>query len=241
MKLQNFRHYRSFYVKIALLAVCIVLVAIALLSSYEYWSFSAVQSVALESLSYVERYPVRGIIIFTLLYFCICALPMPLVSVFTMVAGYLFDNIVGLLIVSFMSALGGTLMFLMVRYIFRDWVKGALKGRFSYLEGAVEANSFMAALSLRLIPGMPFSVPAITLGLSQLSLWKFYVSTQLGLLITLFVYVNAGRSLAQVHSVQDVLTPSLIGSMLLLAIVPLVLHFIIRWVKSSREDALFGI
>jgi uncharacterized membrane protein YdjX (TVP38/TMEM64 family) len=181
-------------------------------------SFSSIKSIAMDTLAFVDVYPMQSALVFAVLYFLVCTLPMPFVSVLTMVAGYLFGNVLGLLIVSFMSALGGTVLFLVVRYGLRDWVQRYVVRGPEVLQKATATNSFMLALCVRFIPGLPFSFPALVLGLSQLTLWKFYCSTQLGLLLTLFVYVNAGRSLAQVDSVQDVFSAELIISMLLLAL-----------------------
>ncbi len=181
---------------------------------------SSLQATATEGLAYVERYPWRGLLLFALFYGVICMLPTPFISAFTMLAGYLFGNALGLLVVSFMSALGGTVLFLVVRYTLRNWVHTHWLGRSAWLQQAANADNLMAAFSLRLIVGLPFPVPAIALALSRLSVWKFYISTQLGLLITLAVYVNAGRSLAELDSLEGIISLQLILSLLLLAIVP---------------------
>jgi uncharacterized membrane protein YdjX (TVP38/TMEM64 family) len=131
-----------------------------------------------------------------------------------------------------MSAMGGTVMFLSVRYLLRDWVQQKVMLRYGVFQRASKSSRFSTALSLRLIPGMPFSIPALILGLSQLSAVKFYVSTQLGLFVTLFVYVNAGRSLAEVHVVEDVLSPQFVISLLLLALLPLVFSMIQRKIAA---------
>jgi uncharacterized membrane protein YdjX (TVP38/TMEM64 family) len=199
----------------------------------EYFYLDAAKIIAAEALRYIEINRLQGALIFMAFYFSICALPTPFVSAPTMLAGYLFGNIDGLLIVSFMSALGGTCLFLMARYLCRNWIQKNFTEKFSRLSKVSNANSFSAALSMRLIPGMPFSIPAIALGLSQLSTLKFYCSTQLGLLMILFVYVNAGRSLAEISSVADIFTAQLIISMLLLAIVPLTFAFIARKRKPA--------
>lgn len=214
-----------------MLALVVVAVLMAFFSQL---SFESLKVTAMGVLDYVEANPLRGVLFFAAFYFLISALPTPLISAFTMLAGYFFGNTVGLLITSFMSALGGTVLFLVVRYVFRDWVQTWIGKAPKVVQHAAGADHFGAALSLRFIPGLPFPVPAFVLALSRLSVWKFYVSTQLGLLIPLGVYVNAGRSLSQVESVQDVLSPELILSLLLLAIVPWVLAVIQkRWFTSA--------
>ncbi len=218
--------------KILLFLLLLTATALFIVMFQDQFSLSAAKASAINALSYVEENRLKGALIFMAFYFLVCALPTPFVSVPTMIAGYLFGNIQGLLIVSFMSALGGTCLFLSTRYLLRDWLQNKaqqhLTKKFPTLQQAAETNNFMVALSIRLIPGMPFSIPAIALGVSQLSTWKFYLSTQLGLLAILFVYVNAGRSLAQINSVQDIFSLQLIASMLLVAIVPLAFGFLLR-------------
>lgn len=187
----------------------------------------------MDALDFVNAKPIQGALIFASFYFLLCTVPMPFLSVFTMVAGYLFGNVVGFLIVSFMSALGGTVLFLVVRYCLRDWVCLYVARGPEVFQQASATNNFMVALSVRFIPGLPFSFPALVLGLSQLSAWKFYCSTQLGLLLILFAYVNAGRTLAQVESVQDVFSTELIISMLLLAVVPWVFTRIYNKIRKN--------
>ena len=198
-------------------------------------SLEAAKESASAALNFVENNRLEGILIFMAFYFAICSLPMPFVSVPTMIAGFLFGNIDGLLIVSFMSALGGTCLFLITRYLCSDWIQKKFADKFTSLQKATNTDSFMVALSMRLVPGMPFSFPAILLGLSRISTLKFYASTQLGLLIILFVYVNAGRSLSEINSVQDIFSPQLVLSMLLLAVVPLTFGFI-----SKKKKMLFN-
>lgn len=190
---------------------------------FDAFSFYSIQSTAINTLAFVDVNPLQGALIFAVFYFLVCALPMPFINVFTMVAGYFFGNVLGLLMVSFMSALGGTVLFLVVRYGLRDRVSSYVVCGPNIFQQASATNSFMVALSIRFIPGLPFSFPALALVLSQLSAWKFYCSTELGLLLTLFVYVNAGRSFAQVNSAQDVFSAELMISMLLLALLGLVI------------------
>jgi uncharacterized membrane protein YdjX (TVP38/TMEM64 family) len=215
-------------VKTLIFSALVVFSLIFILSYREYFSLHIVKTTAATELFYVEANRLQGALMFMVFYFMMCALPMPFMSAPTMLAGFLFGNIDGLLIVSFMSAIGGTTLFLITRYLCSEWIRTNFTNKFDSLQQASNSDSFMFALSLRLIPGMPFSIPAIVLGLSELSALKFYCSTQLGLMTILFVYVNAGRSLSQINSVDDIFSTPLIMSLMLLAIVPLAASFIFR-------------
>lgn len=222
-------------IKTLIFSVFVAVTLILLFMYQEHFSLDAAKNNATEALDYIEANRLQGALIFMAFYFAICALPMPFVSAPTILAGFLFGNIDGLLIVSFMSALGGTSLFLMTRYLCRDWIQKNFANKHNSLKQASNTNSFMVALSMRLIPGMPFSIPAIVLGLSKLSMLKFYCSTQLGLLTILFVYVNAGRSLSEINSINDIFSAQLIISMLLLALVPLAFGFIARKRKFAFD------
>lgn len=209
--------------------ILLLLVIMALWFFYQdKLSLYAIQQAAFDMLRYVEKFPFRSLFIFSAFYFLICALPTPFISVPTMLAGYLFGNMYGLLLVSFLSALGNTVLFLGTCYFLQNWVRKNLSQYFPSLNKVIASDSFAAALSLRLIPGMPFSIPAMILGLSQLSVMKFYLSTQLGLLATLFVYVNAGQSLAQLTTIDDIFNIQFLAALLLLALIPLLFAFIFK-------------
>lgn len=175
---------------------------------------------------YLELNWLKGLCIFIGIYFCLNTLPIPFISVPTVIAGFLFGNIHGLIIVSFSNALGSTVLFLLSRYFLKNWIRSKLSGQNTLIAQSIESDKFWHATSLRLIPGIPFCITTMALGLTQLSTLKFYASTQLGMLFILFIYVNAGTQLTQLNSLNDLFSPTLITSMLLLAFAPLLLSFI---------------
>ncbi|MBW2635880.1 MAG: FAD-dependent oxidoreductase, partial [Deltaproteobacteria bacterium] len=58
--------------------------------------------------------------------------------------------------------------------------------------------------------------------------------SQIGMLPGTIVYVNAGTQLAKVQSLQDILSPALIFSFVLLGIFPLIAKALVSFVKSRR-------
>ena len=85
----------------------------------------------------------------------------------------------------------------------------------------------------RFIPGLPFFLPSLVMSMTQISAFKFYLSTQLGLLLTVVIYVNAGSSLANLNAVGGSLySPRLVVSMLLIAILPIGLKILNKYRES---------
>ena len=77
----------------------------------------------------------------------------------------------------------------------------------------------------------------MALAITKLSLAKFYISTQLGLFVTIFVFVNAGSSLATINSVRDVFSQQLVIAMLLIAILPLTVRALAKFIKTRLPES----
>lgn len=193
------------------------------------------QSYALNAITYLNENPVFGTGLFILLYLFANSVPMPFVSLLSVLAGYLFGTLPALIIVSFTSAIGASFLFLISRYLLKNWIQKNLLNKSKWLAAGLKSDNFWSATGLRLVPGMPFSVPSIALSFTQIQLGKFYLSTQLGLFFSLLIYVNAGSQLTELNSVNDIFTFNIIISMLLLALVPILLSFISkRFLRASN-------
>jgi len=165
--------------------------------------------------------PMQSFFVGFFVYLLVCSIPFPFVSIITILMGYLFGPVYGMLATSFASALGGCVLFLASkRFLRTEWIDSSI-ARFPALEVARQSQDFWVATSIRLFPGMPFFLPSIILSVTQISLFRFYLSTQLGLVLTLAIYINAGNSLAAIESLNDIFSPQLIIALALIALLPL--------------------
>jgi pyruvate/2-oxoglutarate dehydrogenase complex dihydrolipoamide dehydrogenase (E3) component len=90
---------------------------------------------------------------------------------------------------------------------------------------------------LRLIPVVPFFLINLLMGLTRMKVWTYYWVSQMGMLAGTAVYVNAGTQLAQLDSVQGILSPALLGSFVLLGIFPLIARRIVAAVQKRKVYA----
>lgn len=167
-------------------------------------------------------------------YLVVSAFSLPGAAILTLAGGAIFGLLEGTLLVSFASAIGATLAMLSSRFIFRDWVRKRFSGRLKRIDKGVEREGGFYLFSIRLVPVFPFFVVNLVMGLSSLSVITFYWVSQLGMVAGTLVYVNAGTRLAGLKSLSDLLSPVLIGSFLLLALLPWISRGIISWVKARR-------
>jgi pyruvate/2-oxoglutarate dehydrogenase complex dihydrolipoamide dehydrogenase (E3) component/uncharacterized membrane protein YdjX (TVP38/TMEM64 family) len=178
---------------------------------------------------------VRGT--FFLIYLAATSLSMPGAVVLTLAGGGIFGLGWGLVLVSFASSLGATMSFWVARYALRDWVTERFGKRLAETNRGIEREGAFYLFTLRLLPVVPFFIINLAMGLTSLKARTFYWVSQLGMLAGTAIYVNAGTQLAQLQSLGDVLSPGLLGSLLLLGLFPLLARKVMLFLARQRVYA----
>lgn len=209
----------------ARLLVALVLVAAlaAFLASggHRYLGFEALKA---EHAALQARYaanPGIAALGFFAAYVLFTGLSLPGATVLTLLGGAVFGLLWGTLLVSFASAIGATVAFLLSRFVLRDWVQGRFAARLAGINRGVERDGAFYLFLLRLTPAVPFFLINLAMGLTPMRAATFYWVSQLGMLAGTLVYVNAGTQFARLASPRDVLSWRLAGALLLLGLFPL--------------------
>ena len=204
----------------------LVLFAVSALVSYfvfdlgQYLSLENFKAQQAEILAAKNAHPLIFIAGFFLTYVTITGLSIPGAAIMTLIAGALFGLVIGIVVVSFASTIGATLAFLGSRYVLRDWVQSKFGERLKAIDDGLAKDGAFYLFTLRLIPVFPFFVINLLMGLTRIRTWTFFWVSQLGMLAGTIVYVNAGTQISQVESTAGLLSPTLIGSFVLLALFP---------------------
>ena len=169
-----------------------------------------------------------------LIYVVVTAASLPGAAIMTLLGGALFGLVTGLIVISFASSIGATLAFLVSRFLLRDSIQSRFASNLKTINAGVEKDGAFYLFALRLVPAFPFFVINLVMGLTTLRTWTFYWVSQLGMLAGTAVYVNAGTQLAQVDSLSGILSPQLILSFVLLAMLPFIGRKIVNLVKSRK-------
>jgi pyruvate/2-oxoglutarate dehydrogenase complex dihydrolipoamide dehydrogenase (E3) component/uncharacterized membrane protein YdjX (TVP38/TMEM64 family) len=183
---------------------------------------------------------------FFALYVLVTGASIPGAAILTLAAGAVFGLLWGVVLVSFASALGATIAFILARYLLRDFVRRRFEKQSVAVDAGIKKDGVFYLLALRLVPIFPFFLINLVMGLTAIPVTTFYWVSQLGMLPGTIVYVNAGTQLSQVKTLADVASPMLLGSFALLGIFPLLAKFALdrikarkvyrRWVKPRRFD-----
>jgi pyruvate/2-oxoglutarate dehydrogenase complex dihydrolipoamide dehydrogenase (E3) component/uncharacterized membrane protein YdjX (TVP38/TMEM64 family) len=181
--------------------------------------------------------PLTVAAVYFLVYVLATALSIPGAVIITLAGGAVFGLWQGLLIVSFASTVGATLAFLASRFLLREWVEARFGQRLADINAGVDKEGAFYLFTLRLIPVVPFFLINLLMGLTRMKVWTFYGVSQLGMLAGTAVYVNAGTQLAQLESLQGILSPALLGSFVLLGLFPLIARRIVAAVQKRQVYA----
>ncbi|MEG3191990.1 FAD-dependent oxidoreductase [Lysobacter sp. D1-1-M9] len=183
---------------------------------------------------WVSAHPWRAAGGFFVLYVAVAAASIPGAAVMTLAAGALFGLLAGTLLVSFASTIGASLAFLVARFVLRDTLRARYGERLKKIDAGIARDGAFYLFTLRLVPVFPFFLVNLLAGLTSLRLRTFYWVSQLGMLAGTLAYVYAGTQLAQIETLRDVLSPGLIGALVLLGVLPLLARWATRWLAARR-------
>jgi uncharacterized membrane protein YdjX (TVP38/TMEM64 family) len=186
---------------------------------------------------YYEQNPILVLGSYFLSYVALTAFSLPGAVWMTLGGGAIFGLLTGTIMISFASTIGATLAMLISRYLLRNWVQERFAKQMQSINSGIQKNGGYYLFTLRLLPVVPFFVINMGIGLTPLRTSTFYWVSQLGMLPGTLVYINAGSELAKIEALGDILSPTLIGSFVLLGIFPLLVKKFISIIEAKRGKA----
>lgn len=146
--------------------------------------------------------PVMTALIGLVIYILVAGLT-PGAAFLSLAYGWFFGLWQGTLLVSFGSTAGATMMFLLSRYILRDWVLATKNSYIQKVQTAFERDGAYYLFSLRLIPAVPFFLVNILMGVTKIRVSTFWWVSQLGMLPGTIAYIYAGTTLPSLKTIQS--------------------------------------
>ncbi len=243
-KLSDSNGSTDMWKKMLVLAVVLVTVVVA------YMQFG--DSLTLESLAARESqlrqfqadHPILVYGIAFVIYVGVTGLSLPGAAALTLLYGWYFGLLQGVIVVSFASTTGATLAFLLSRYLFGQAVQNRFGEKLSGFNEALRREGPFFLFTLRLIPAVPFFVINLVMGLTPIRVRTFWWVSQLGMLAGTTVYVYAGSTVPSLqvlaeHGVQAVITPTqltqLVVAFTMLGVFPLIIRLIVKKLRSKMD------
>jgi uncharacterized membrane protein YdjX (TVP38/TMEM64 family) len=218
---------------VILLVIVGAIVAVKVFHLDQYLTLSYLKG-SLDTLkSLYENHSLMVIAGYFLIYVLTTSLSLPGASPLGLAGGALFGFWTATLLVSFASSIGATLSCIVSRFLLRDWIQSRFGDRIAKVNEGIEKEGAFYLFTLRLIPAFPFWMINLAMGLTKMSLLKFYWVSQIGMLPGTMVFVNAGTELAKIESVKGIFSPGLIISFALIGIFPLAVKKLLFLYRSK--------
>ena len=185
-----------------------------------------------------QRSPLATAAVFGILYMLGTALSLPVTGILSVIAGMIFGRLFGVPLSLLACTCGGTLAYLMSRYLLHDLVQQRFAVQMSMLNKGIETEGAFYLFCLRMVPIIPFWLLSLLAGVTTISITRYFVATLLGMLPVILILVNFGAELGAVEqfSVATLFTPGLLFSLTLLAAMPLLARGIIVVLRRAWAE-----
>ncbi len=222
---------------LVLIALLVVIALFFVLDLGRYFSLEFIKAQQASFAAAYDERPVVVTLVFFAVYVLITALSLPGAAIMTLAGGASFGLVWGTVVVSFASTLGATLAMLAARYLLRESIEKRFGSKLAEVNKGIEKEGGLYLFTLRLVPLIPFFALNLLMGLTKMKTWTFFWVSQLGMFAGTVAYVNAGTEIAKITSLRSILSPGLIGSFVLLGLLPLVIKKILDYFKRRKVYA----
>lgn len=226
--------------KIILLAFIIgVIVAYNMLGLDTILSFEMLKAKKEVLLELVENHFFLSAIILIVTYALSVSLMIPIATLFSLAAGFMFGAFWGLLIGVLGATLGAVVSFYVARFILGKSLQKKYAKELERFNSEFETNGYSYLFALRLLPIFPFFLINLLCGLTRIDIKTFFISTFIGIIPGGFAYTYAGSQLSNINEIGDIFTKEMGFALLFLGLISLIpiVYKKIKQKKSKKNIA----
>jgi uncharacterized membrane protein YdjX (TVP38/TMEM64 family) len=152
----------------------------------------------------------------------------------TLAGGVLFGPVWGVVYTALGSTCGAGLVFLVARYLARDWVAAKLTGtRLVFLDEKVARQGWKIVAISRLVPVFSYSLLNYAFGLTRISFWPYLGATFVFMLPSTIAYVYFSSNILGL--LQGKISSGLIVGVILVVVVSLI-PMVYKWRKARAGE-----
>lgn len=172
--------------------------------------------------------PFKIISYFMLFNTVMAMLPIPGISMISLLGGSLFGFIPGMIYTSLATAIGNLGGFFLGRYLFQDYIYQRYGDKLIVFQEDWKRDGAIALFSLRLFPFIPSFVANFIMGVSSLGWWTFFWISWVGRIPMVLVYTWGGVQIAKINTLEDILSPKVTMAFIVMALLPWVLKILFK-------------
>ena len=218
-----------------LLGIVVLIILFYTLDLARYFDLDYLKHARGQIQSFRLQHPVGSALLYVLTYIAVTGLSLPGAAIMTLAGGAVFGLLLGTCLASVSAVIGATIAFLASRFLFRDLVQTHFQKKLQAVNRGVEQDGAFYLFTLRLVPIFPYFIINIVMALTPIRTVTFFFVTMVGMLPATAVFVNAGTQLAHIESLQDILSPQLLGSFALLGLFPLLTRKLVHLLRRRMH------
>lgn len=183
---------------------------------------------------YVHDHYVFSVLLYITFFTAIVACGLPLIFPLSLIGGFLYGLIPGLIFATLSCVLGSLFCFLVLRYVMGDWVKNWHNERINRFNHKLNRYGHSYLLTLHFLSVVPIFVINLLAAVAKVPLKTVVWVTLVGTLPLNFLSVMAGKKLSAINSYSDIFSPPIL---LLLALLVLIafLPVLARKLKGNSD------
>ncbi len=219
-----------------LIAVSLVALIFAIYKSgiTNYLNFETFKEHREQLLIYVHEHYWHAVIYYCLIYILIVLSSLPLVGTSTVVGGFLFRTWSATFYSVISATLGSILAFLIVRRLVGRYIQKKYSVKLEEFNKNIEKYGTNYILMLNLVGIIPIFIVNVLAALTKIKLIKFIYATSLGIIPATFVYAYAGKELASINSLKQILSFKILMIFVLFALMALLSLFVKRHFRNKK-------
>lgn len=176
----------------------------------DYLSFDALRENREALIAFRDSNYVLTAVGFMMAYMVIVAFSLPGAAIATLTGGFLFNLFPGVLFNVTGATLGAVVIFLAARWGLGETLKARMEasdGMVAKIKKGLDENQWSMLFFIRLVPAVPFFVANLIPAFLAVPLYRYVVSTFLGIMPGALVYTSVGSGLGEVFARGE--TPNL--------------------------------
>ncbi len=195
--------------RLPLIAILLVAV-VGAFTLRDYLSFEALAQNREALLAYRDANFLTAVLFFIAAYVAIVAFSLPGAAIATLTGGFLFGIFPGVLFNVGAATIGATLIFLAARWGLGERLAARMEaggGTVKAIKDGIDENQWSMLFLIRLVPAVPFFLANLIPAMVGVPLYRFVISTFIGIIPGGLVYTSVGAGLGEVFARGE--TPNL--------------------------------
>lgn len=181
---------------------------------------------------YVKDHYFFSVLAYIAVFSIMVACGLPLIFPLSLIGGFLYGLIPGLLFATLSCLIGSLFSFIVLRYVVSDWVRSWHNERIDRFNQQINKYGYNYLLMLHFLSVVPIFVINLLAAIAKVPLRTVAWVTVLGTLPLNFLCVMAGKELSTITSFKDIFSPTILLLLAILVVIALV-PMVIRKIKGG--------